>query len=46
MKLVLVVGAATPPGRLNQAVEHLAASLGKGGPDIAAETINLAAARL
>jgi FMN reductase len=45
MKLVLVVGAATPPGRLNQAVGHLAASLGKR-PDIAAETITLAATRL
>jgi FMN reductase len=27
MKIVLVVGAATPPGRLNKAVEHLASTL-------------------
>ena len=31
MKIVLVVGAATPPGRLNKAVEHVAAALAAGG---------------
>jgi len=46
MRLVMVVGAATPPGRLNAAVEFLAASLAARRPDAAAETINLAATRL
>jgi FMN reductase len=46
MKLVLVVGAATPPGRLNQAVEHLAASLAARGPAIETEIITLAARRV
>lgn len=46
MKLVMVVGAATPPGRLNAAVESLAASLAAQRPEIAAETINLAAAKV
>jgi len=45
MKLVLVVGAATPPGRLNAAVEHLATVL-SARPDIDVETISLAAQRL
>jgi FMN reductase len=46
MKLVLVVGAATPPGRLNNAVERLAASLAARGPGNAAQIITLAAQRL
>jgi FMN reductase len=46
MKLVLVVGAATPPGRLNQAVEHLAAALAARGAAIETEIITLAARRV
>jgi FMN reductase len=46
MKLVLVVGAATPPGRLNQAVEHLAASLAAREPAIETEIVTLAARRV
>jgi FMN reductase len=43
MKIVLVVGAATPPGRLNKAVEHLAATLaGRAETEIA----SLAARRI
>lgn len=41
MKLVMVVGAATPPGRLNNAIETLAAAIA-ARPDCASETINLA----
>jgi FMN reductase len=41
MKLVLVVGAATPPGRLNNAIESLAASLAARSA-CSIETINLA----
>ena len=41
MKLVMVVGAATPPGRLNNAVESLAAALA-GRADCATEILNLA----
>jgi FMN reductase len=40
MKLLLVVGAATPPGRLNNAIESLAATLVRS--DCTTETINLA----
>ena len=43
MKLAIVVGAATPPGRLNNAAEHFAASLGDA-PGVMTETINLASA--
>jgi len=43
MKLVLVVGAATPPGRLNKAVEHLATSL-SGRAET--ELVSLAARRI
>ena len=43
MKLMLVVGAATPPGRLNKAVEHLAASLAGRAET---ELVSLAARRL
>ncbi|HUZ71887.1 MAG TPA: NADPH-dependent FMN reductase [Stellaceae bacterium] len=43
MKLVMVVGAATPPGRLNNAVESLAAALASRRPAVATETVNLAA---
>jgi len=46
MKLVLIVGAATPPGRLNQAVEHLAASLKHRRPDVETEIVSLSARRL
>ncbi|HXQ50647.1 MAG TPA: NADPH-dependent FMN reductase [Stellaceae bacterium] len=46
MKLVMIVGAATPPGRLNHAVERLASSLAARRPGIATETISLATARL
>jgi FMN reductase len=46
MKLVLVVGAATPPGRLNKAVEHLAAALAARGPAVETEIITLAARRV
>ena len=46
MKLVLVVGAATPPGRLNSAVAHLAAGVHERRPDVTAETINLASTRV
>jgi FMN reductase len=46
MKLVMVVGAATPPGRLNRAIEDVAAELAARRPDIAVETIGLAATRL
>jgi FMN reductase len=46
MKLVMIVGAATPPGRLNNAVEHLAAAAAAHGPGREVETINLASARL
>jgi FMN reductase len=46
MKLVLVVGAATPPGRLNNAVEHLATSLATREPALETEIITLAARRL
>jgi FMN reductase len=46
MKLVMIVGAATPPGRLNHAVERLAASLTARRPAIAIETIALSARRL
>jgi len=45
MKLVLVVGAATPTGRLNRAVEHLAASLARHA-GVETETIALSARRL
>jgi FMN reductase len=45
MKLVMVVGAATPPGRLNAAVESLASGLA-ARPGIEVETISLAAQRL
>jgi FMN reductase len=45
MKLVMVVGAATPPGRLNAAVESLASGLAVR-PGIEVETISLAAQRL
>jgi FMN reductase len=45
MKLVLVVGAATPPGRLSSAVAQLAASLGSE-PGVEVETINLAETRV
>jgi FMN reductase len=45
MKLVMVVGAATPPGRLNAAVESLAAALAARRPEVATETINLATSR-
>lgn len=44
MKIVLVVGAATPPGRLNKAVEHVAAALAAGGTET--EIVSLAARRL
>lgn len=46
MKLVLVVGAATPPGRLNAAVEHLAQALAARRSDVSTETLSLAATRL
>ena len=46
MKLVMVVGAATPPGRLNTAVEHLAAALAARGPATETEIITLATRRL
>lgn len=46
MKLVMVVGAATPPGRLNNAVEHLAAALAARGPAVETEILTLAARRL
>jgi FMN reductase len=46
MKLVLVVGAATPPGRLNQAVERLAASLAARREAVAADIVSLSATRL
>ncbi|HZT50724.1 MAG TPA: NADPH-dependent FMN reductase, partial [Stellaceae bacterium] len=46
MKLVMVVGAATPPGRLNAAVESLAAALAARRPEVATETISLAATRI
>jgi FMN reductase len=46
MKLVMIVGAATPPGRLNHAVERLASALTARRPEIATETISLAARRL
>jgi len=45
MKLVMVVGAATPPGRLSGAVAQLSASLA-GEPDIEVETLNLATTRV
>ena len=45
MKLVMVVGAATPPGRLSGAVAELAAALAKE-PGIEVETINLATTRV
>jgi FMN reductase len=45
MKLVMVVGAATPPGRLSSAVAELAAALANE-PGIEVETINLAATRV
>ncbi len=45
MKLVMVVGAATPPGRLNAAVESLASALAER-PGNEVETISLAAQRL
>ncbi|HUB95595.1 MAG TPA: NADPH-dependent FMN reductase [Stellaceae bacterium] len=45
MKLVLVVGAATPPGRLNSAIAALAASFAARRQDATVETINLATAR-
>jgi len=41
MKLVMVVGAATPPGRLSSAMAELAAALA-ARPGIAVETVNLA----
>lgn len=41
MKIAIVVGAATPPGRLNNAAEFLAAALVKPGA-VESETINLA----
>jgi FMN reductase len=43
MKLAIIVGAATPPGRLNNAAEHVAAALGEA-PGIDTEIINLASA--
>jgi FMN reductase len=43
MKLVMVVGAATPPGRLNTAVESLATALAARRGDAATEILNLAA---
>ena len=46
MKLVMVVGAATPPGRLNSAVEHLAATLAARGPGIETAIVSLAASRV
>jgi FMN reductase len=46
MKLVLVVGAATPPGRLNGAIAALASSLGARRPNVATETIALSSTRL
>jgi FMN reductase len=46
MKLVMVVGAATPPGRLSSAVAHLGAALAMLRPDVAAATVNLAATRI
>ncbi len=42
MKLVLVVGAATKPGRLHAAVESLAAALAARRADIATAIVNLA----
>jgi FMN reductase len=42
MKLVIVIGAATPPGRLNQAMNHVAAGLAERRPDVAAVTMSLA----
>ncbi len=41
MKLVMVVGAATPPGRLNNAMESLAAALVARRPEAAIATVNL-----
>ena len=46
MKLVMVVGAATPPGRLNGAVEHMAATLRARRPDCDVAVLNLAATAL
>jgi FMN reductase len=46
MKLAMVVGAATPPGRLNAAMEFLAASLAALRPDVAAEILSLAATKV
>lgn len=43
MKLAIIVGAATPPGRLNNAAEYFAASLGDS-PGVTTEIINLASA--
>ncbi len=45
MKLVMVVGAATPPGRLSAAVAELAAGIARE-PDVEVETINLATTRI
>jgi len=43
MKLAIVVGAATPPGRLNNAAEYLAGALAKPGA-VETEIVNLATA--
>jgi FMN reductase len=42
MKLVIVVGAATPPGRLNQAMGYVAQSLAVLRPGTVVDVVNLA----
>lgn len=46
MRLVMVVGAATPPGRLNHAVERLGASVAARHAEVDVATIALAATPL
>jgi FMN reductase len=41
MQLVMVVGAATPPGRLNNAMERLATALTVRRPEVGVATVNL-----